>query len=290
MEPYQAPMDKNSISDKALKPAAGGIISLGMLKDVWAFRGFVISSVKREFHSRFVNARLGILWLVLQPLAMILIYTLIFSELMKPSLPGKASKFAYSIYLCSGLLTWSLFSNLLNRSIGIFVHNAHLLKKIHFPKLCLPLVAIFSSLVDFAIIMAIFVGFLLLTGEFPGVVIIGCVPPLAVLIALTVGLGVFLGVINVFYRDVEQTMGIVLQFWFWLTPIVYFDMSLPQIAKSFLAVNPIWPVINAMHRIFVEGAYPIWRTLIYPCVLSLIVVFLGMFSFWRLHGEIVDEL
>ncbi|MEJ5299404.1 MAG: ABC transporter permease [Thermodesulforhabdaceae bacterium] len=266
------------------------MISIGMLKDVWAFRGFVFSSVKREFYSRFVNARFGIVWLVLHPLAMILIYTLVFAELMKPSLPGKSSKFAYSVYLCSGLLTWSLFSELLSRSIGIFVHNAHLLKKIHFPKLCLPLVVIFTSLLDFAIIMTIFLVFLLATGEFPGVVVIGIFPPLAVLIAFTIGFGIFLGVINVFYRDVEQTMRIVLQFWFWLTPIVYFDKSLPNVAKHLLAINPVWPVIDAMHRIFVEGAYPQWETLIYPCVLSVVMVFLGMFSFWRLQGEIVDEL
>jgi len=266
------------------------MISLGMLKDVWAFRGFVFSSVKREFYSRFVNARLGVVWLVIQPLAMILIYTLIFAELMKPSLPGKSSKFAYSIYLCSGLLTWTLFADLLSRSISIFVHNAYLLKKIHFPKLCLPLVAIFASLLDFAIVMAIFLVFLLITGEFPGMVVIGIFPPLAVLIAFAIGFGIFLGVINVFYRDVEQTMRVVLQFWFWLTPIVYVDKSLPDAAKTFLTINPVWPIIDAMHRIFVEGAYPRWESLIYPAVLSLVMVFLGMFSFWRLQGEIVDEL
>ncbi|MEM3434337.1 MAG: ABC transporter permease [Candidatus Methanomethyliaceae archaeon] len=264
------------------------IISLGMLRDVWAFRGFVISSVKREFFSRFVNARLGALWLIIQPLAMILIYTLIFAELMKPSLPGKSSKFAYSIYLCSGLLTWTLFSDLLSRSISIFVDNAYLLKKIHFPKLCLPLVAILSSLLDFAIVMAIFLVFLLVTGNFPGLVVLAIFPPLAVLIAFAIGFGIFLGVINVFYRDVEQTMRVVLQFWFWLTPIVY--VNLPDAAKIFLAVNPIWPIIDAMHQIFVHESFPVWETLLYPAVLSAVMVFLGMFAFWRLQGEIVDEL
>lgn len=115
------------------------MISRGMLKDVWAFRGFVFSSVKREFFARFVNARLGALWLVIQPPAMILIYTLVFAGLMKPSLPGKSSKFAYSIYLCSGLITWELFSHLLQKCVAIFVQNAHLLKKSTFLSCVFPL-------------------------------------------------------------------------------------------------------------------------------------------------------
>jgi lipopolysaccharide transport system permease protein len=207
---------------------------------------------------------------------------------MKPSLPGKSSKFAYSIYLCSGLLTWTLFSDLLSRSVSIFVANAYLLKKIHFPKLCLPLVAIFSSLLDFAIIMSIFIVFLIVTGNFPGQVVLGIFPPLIILIAFAIGFGVFLGVINVFYRDVEQTVRVILQFWFWLTPIVY--VSVPEAVKVVLTVNPLWPIIDAMHRIFVDGVYPVWETLLYPALLSIVMVFLGMFAFWRLQGEIVDEL
>ncbi|MCX7823074.1 MAG: ABC transporter permease [Syntrophobacterales bacterium] len=264
------------------------MISWGMFKDVWAFRGFIFSSVKREFLSRFVNARLGALWLIIQPLAMILIYTLIFAEIMKPSLPGKSSKFAYSIYLCSGLLVWTLFSDLLSRSVSIFVHNSYLLKKIHFPKLCLPIVAILSSLLDFTIVMGIFMLFLIATENFPGLVIVGMIPPLVVLVAFAIGIGIFLGVINVFYRDMEKTVAIVLQFWFWLTPIVY--VSLPESANIFLKLNPLWPIIDAMHLIFVQSTLPKWHTLLYPATLSIITMFLGMFSFWKLQGEIVDEL
>src|SRR6476646_2343009 len=96
----------------------------GLVRECWDFRGFILASVKREFVSRYLGTQLGFFWAIAQPLAMILIYTLIFAEIMKPALAGHASIFAYSIYLCAGILTWQLFSDLLNRSVGVFVHNA----------------------------------------------------------------------------------------------------------------------------------------------------------------------
>ncbi|MGB9713305.1 MAG: ABC transporter permease [Dissulfurimicrobium sp.] len=266
------------------------MISVGMLRDVWAFRGFIAASVKREFHTRYRNTQFGFLWTIIQPLSMITIYTLVFAEIMKPSLPGHDSRFAYSIYLCAGVLTWGFFSELLGRSVGIFVQNANLLKKISFPKLCLPLILTFSSLINYAIVMAIFIAFLVVSGNFPGLPVVAAIPVIAILVAFGIGLGILLGTINVFYRDVEQTMGIVLQFWFWLTPIVYANKTLPPFAAAFLKWNPMWSLINAMHTIFLDGRFPDWASLIYPGVLSIGLVYLGMFAFWRLSGEIVDEL
>src|SRR5437763_1075903 len=125
------------------------MISLRMLREVWAFREFIFGSIKREFQSRYQRSQFGWLWAVLNPLAMILVYTLIFSEVMKARLPGVESKFAYSVCLCSGLLTWALFAEMLTRSLNVFIDNGNLLQKIAFPKLCLPLIVIGSCLVHF---------------------------------------------------------------------------------------------------------------------------------------------
>ncbi|MGQ9750811.1 ABC transporter permease [Desulfosoma sp.] len=246
--------------------------------------------MKREFHLRYRNTQFGFLWTIIQPLATITIYTLLFAEIMKPSLPGHEYRFAYSIYLCAGVLTWGFFSELLGCSVGIFVQNANLLKKISFPKLCLPLVQILSSLINYVIVMAIFIAFLVLSGNFSGLPVLAAIPVIIILIAFSTGLGILLGTINVFYRDVEQTLGIVLQFWFWLTPIVYVTKTLPSFAATFLKWNPLWPVIDAMHTIFLDGRFPDWMSLIYPASFALGLVCLGMFAFWRLNGEIVDEL
>ncbi len=266
------------------------MITPRMLRDVWAFRGFILSSVKREFHSRYLGTQFGPFWAIIQPLALITLYTVVFAKMMRPALPGHDSPFAYSIYLCAGLLSWTLFSELLGRSVSIFVHHANLLKKVNVPKLSLPLIVVFSSLLHHAIVMGIFLGFLLLTGSFPGWAVVAAVPVIAILIAFAVGLGILCGTVNVFYRDVEQAVGLVMQFWFWLTPIVYVTKALPDFLAQLLQWNPLWPIVRALQGIFLENRLPQWSTLAYPALLSAALVYLGMVAFARLNGEIVDEL
>ena len=266
------------------------MISLGMLKDVWSFRDFIWSSVKREFRSRWTGTQLGPFWLIAQPLATIIIFTVIFANIMRPGMPTHDSKFAYSIYLCSGVLTFGLFSEMLSRGVNIFVENANLLKKIHFPKLCLPIIVLLSSLINFAIIMTLFIVFLIITSAFPGWTIFSALPVLAIQLIFTIGLGMLLATINVFYRDIQQTVSVVLQFWFWLTPIVYIAPTLPDMARTVLNWNPLWPIISAYQGIFLEHQAPDWSTLIYPLTLGIIFSLLGVYAFYKLQGEIVDEL
>ena len=261
-----------------------------MLRDVWSFRDFVLGSVKREFQSRYQGTQFGAFWIIAHPLAMIIVYTVIFAEIMRASLPGHASKFAYGIYLCAGVLTWGLFTEMLGRCVNIFVENGNLLKKGHFPKLCLPIIVIASSLLHFAIVMALFFLFLAFTGNFPGWVVFSALPVLAVQVAFTVGLGIFLATINVFYRDVNQSISVILQFWFWLTPIVYSPVILPSFARDILGWNPMWPLVHAYHRVFLDRQIPDWGTLLYPACLSAVFIVLGFYAFYKLQGEIVDEL
>jgi lipopolysaccharide transport system permease protein len=270
--------------------ASTPIFRAGMLRECWDFRGFILASVKRDFVSRYLGTQLGFFWAIAQPLAMILIYTVIFSQIMKPALPGHDSVFAYSIYLCAGILIWQLFSELLNRSVGIFVHNAGLLKKVNLPKLALPIVVALSGLSNFAVILLLFVAFMIAIGAFPFGAILALIPVLVLVVAFALGLGVLLGTINVFYRDVEQTTSMLLQFWFWLTPIVYPGRALPGILASVLAWNPMWPIVNFTQTIFLEDRVPEWSMLIYPTVITCALLALGMFAFRKLSGEIVDEL
>ena len=266
------------------------MISVGMLRDVWAFRGFILSNVKREFQSRYMGTQFGAFWVVAHPLAMIVIYTVVFAKLMKPSLPNHSSEFSYSIYLCAGVLTWGLFSEMLGRCVNIFVEHAGILKKVSFPKLCLPIIVLVSSWLHFAIVLSLFLIFLLLSGNFPGWVLLAGIPVMLIQAAFTVGLGVLLATINVFYRDISQSVSVILQFWFWITPIVYAPTLIPERARAVLEWNPIWPLIRAYQGIFLDKVAPDWSSLIYPAVLAALFGALGMYSFFRLQGEIVDEL
>jgi homopolymeric O-antigen transport system permease protein len=270
--------------------ASTSIFRPGMLQECWNFRGFILASVKRDFVSRYLGTQLGFFWAIAQPLALILIYTLVFSQIMKPSLPGHDSKYAYSIYLCAGILIWQLFSDLLIRSVGIFVHNAGLLKKVNLPKLALPIVVTLAGLSNFAVIVMLFMGFLLAIGAFPAGAILAMVPVLVLVVSFALGLGILLGTINVFYRDIEQSTTMLLQFWFWLTPIVYPGRTLPGFFSSVLAWNPMWSIVSFAQTILLEDRVPDWSLLIYPTVVAVLLVVLAMIAFRKLSGEIVDEL
>jgi len=117
--------------------------------------------------------------------------------------------------------------------------TSNLIKKISFPRLCLPVTVVANALVNFSIVFALFSIFLLISGNFHGLVYLALIPVLAILIAFAIGLGISLGVLNVFFRDVGQLFGIVLQFWFWLTPIVYPATILPESVRALMRLNPM---------------------------------------------------
>lgn len=261
-----------------------------MLHPLWAYRGFILGSVKREFQLKYRNSLLGAAWVLLQPLAMILVYTVIFSQVMRAKLPGVESTFGYSIFLCAGILTWGLFSEITTRSQNMFLDNANLLKKLNFPRLCLPVTAVTTALLNFSIIFGLFTAFLLISGNFPGWAYLALLPLLGILVMFAAGLGIVLGVLNVFFRDVGQFFGIFITFWFWLTPIVYPPSILPERVQALMALNPMASLMAAMQGVLVRGEWPQWGSLLYPFVLALALCLLGLRLFRRRAGEMVDEL
>jgi len=261
-----------------------------LLRSMLAYRGFIVGSVKREFQSKYRNAMLGAVWTVLNPLAMIVVYTVIFSQVMNSKLPGVNSAFAYSIYLCSGIISWSLFAEVTTRSQSMFLDNANLIKKISFPRISLPLIIALSSLLNFAIIFALFIGFLVLSGQFPGWVALAVVPLLIMQMLLATGLGMILGVLNVFFRDVGQFFTIFLQFWFWLTPVVYPATILPAAIRPLVDWNPMARLIGAYQQVFVHAQAPDWRALAPVALLGIALCVFGLRLFRKRSGEMVDEL
>lgn len=261
-----------------------------MLRSVWAYRGFVLGSVRREFQARYGNAMLGAAWAVLNPLALILVYTVIFARVMHSKLPGVDSSFAYSIYLCAGILTWGLFADITARSQNMFLEQANLIKKISFPRICLPLIVLLNALLNFGIIFGLFSVFLVVSGNFPGWVFLALLPVLLIEVLLAVGLGMILGVLNVFFRDVGQFFAVFIQFWFWLTPIVYPASILPEAARALLWLNPMAVVVEAFQGILVSGRAPDWRALLPAATLAVLLCLLAVRLFRRRAGEMVDEL
>lgn len=263
---------------------------VGMFSALWNYRGFIIGNVKREFQSKYRNSLLGAAWNVLNPLSMIFIYTVIFSQVMRTRLPGVDGSFAYSIHLCAGVLTWGLFAEIASGAQNTFIHNANLIKKLSFPRLCLPVTVVANGLVNFIIIFSLFTIFLVATGNFPGLPFLAMVPVLMIVVAFAIGLGVTLGVLNVFFRDVGQFFGIFLNFWFWTTPIVYPISILPEGLQSWMRFNPMAGIVQASQTILMQGKWPDWAALGWITVVAALLCLLGLRLFRRHAGEMVDEL
>ena len=260
------------------------------LREIWDYREFVLGSVRRSFDLTYRNSALGAIWTVVNPLAMIFVYTVVFSQIMRAKLPGVESAFGYSMYLCSGILVWGLFIEIANQAKSVFIDHANLLKKVRFPKVCLPLIVLLNALLNFSIIFGLFLVFLIVTGNFPGFVILELIPLLALLAAFTLGLGLSVGVINVFFRDAGHLFGVVLTFWFWLTPIVYPVAIVPERFRIFIDLNPLAPVFEGVQSIVVNQKSPDWINLLPTLLLTLVLLTAATLLYRRFAGEMVDEL
>ncbi|WP_028862365.1 ABC transporter permease [Psychromonas aquimarina] len=257
---------------------------------LWAYRYFILSSIKTEFRSRFARSKLGGLWMVLHPLALVLIYALILSQIMTAKLPEVATQYAYPVYILSGIVGWMLFSEILGRSLTVFIDNGNLLKKMSFPKLALPLIIIGSGLVNFLLLfitMFVVFGFL---GHLPFHMLHWI--PLLVLITLglAAGIGLFFGVLNVFMRDIGQVMNIALQFWFWLTPIVYMASIVPEKHHWLLMLNPMTGVTMGFQHVLLYDKAPDASLLVYPSVFAIVSLSLAMVIFKKASEEMADVL
>ena len=262
----------------------------GLLQAVWNYRYFILSSIKTEFHSRFARSKFGVFWMVLHPLAQVLIFALILSQIMTAKLPGVESQYAYPIYLLAGMLGWSLFSEILSRLLTVFIDNGNLLKKVAFPKLALPLITIGSALINFILLLLMMFIVFAFLGHMP-LQALYWLPLLAfITIGLSVGIGLILGTINVFIRDIGQFMTIVMQFWFWLTPIVYMSSIIPEKYQGLLLMNPMTGVIMGYQNVLVYDKAPDASLLLYPCILAIVTLVSALIIFRKASEEMADVL
>jgi lipopolysaccharide transport system permease protein len=257
---------------------------------IWRYRGFITGSVTREFKVRYQTSVLGTTWAVINPLALVFIYTVVFSRLMRARLPDVENTLGYGIYLCAGILCWSAFTEIATRCQNVFLENANLIRKMSFPRICLPLIVVISATISYTIMLLIILVFLVLTKSSIGVALLAILPLLFLQIFLATGLGVILGVLNVFFRDVGQLFGIVFQFWFWFTPIVYPLSILPEGIQALIGLNPLTPLVVAYQGIFVSNQWPQWPTLL-PATLTAGAFVVGALLLYRKCAvDMVDEL
>jgi len=263
---------------------------LNTLKLIYQFRWYILNIVQREFGIKYKNSFLGPAWSILNPLAMIFIYTVIFSNILKAKLGGLNQEYSYSIYLCIGIISWSLFSEILHKSVSIFSDYSEIIKKTKVPILIFPISAILNSLINFLIVFVLFVIFLILTNNLPYQYFFTFFIILIIQIFIASMLGLFLGFLNVFIKDISHFIGIFLQFWFWVTPIVYPVSIVPEWGRLIINLNPISSLMISYHQIFVYNESPFQLNLLYPISITLFFLLINIFLYKKLNKFIVDEL
>jgi len=261
-----------------------------MLKGAWNYKHFIYSSIKAEINGRYTRSRLGGAWIILHPLAQALVLAIVLSQLLGARLSGIESEYAYAVYLLSGTLAWNFFAETTANTISMFRERANLLKKINFPKICIPLIVVGTALINHIILMVIVLLIVWGLGVVPTSALLFL--PLFVLInlALALGIGLILSVFDVFARDVGHLWQVIIQFWFWLTPIVYVENILPEAVKQFMIYNPMYWITHSYQQVIAYGSIPNFQPLFIIIGIALLLLSFGFTLFIRASSDIVDAL
>ena len=263
---------------------------LGMFRSLWNYRYFVLSSIRNELITRFARSRLGGVWMIINPLAQVAIYALILSNVLAAKLPGVDNKYAYAIYLMAGLLAWTLFNDIVSRCLNLFIEQGNLMKKMQFPKITLPAIVVGLNLVNNMLLFTAMVGIFVVLGHGFTFAMIWLVPLTLALAAFALGVGLILGIMNVFVRDIGQAIPIIMQVWFWFTPIVYSPNVIPGQYRYLLQLNPIYHFTSAYQQVIVYSQNPKMEGLLVISILSAVLLAVSLFLFRRASEEMVDVL
>lgn len=265
------------------------------LRDVWEYRELLYFLAWRDLKVRYRQTVLGVLWIVMQPLLSTVVFTVIFGGLLRVPSAGAP----YALFALAALAPWQYFASSLGRIGGSLVGSAHLITKVYFPRLIIPLSAVISSLVDFAIAFAVLLA-LLAAYRVPLTLNAAWLPFFLLLAVVTaLGFGLWLAALNVRYRDVNYLIPFLLQIWMYVTPVVYGSTLIPARYRWLLALNPMTGVVEgfrwALLGIGDEGGIGDWGLGIgalraISVIISVAVLVSGMVFFRNTERTFADVI
>jgi ABC-type polysaccharide/polyol phosphate export permease len=259
-----------------------------VIVNLYRHRSYIWRTALSEVRHRYAGAGLGVLWNFVQPLAQILIFTLIFTKVMAARVEGLGA--AYPVWLCAALLPWAAFSECLTRCTGAFVASAQYLRKLPIPEQVFVAQAALTSALNLALSFVLLLAVALAMGHTPTWHWVLLPIPLVMLIALAFGLGTVLGTLNAFFRDVGQVVPIALQLGFWLFPIVYHPSFLPDWLRQLLPWNPVYPSLASIRLLFINGVVPGWELWAGMTAWAAAAGILGYAVLRRLRPELRDVI
>jgi len=240
----------------------------------------------RYVQIRYKQTVLGGLWAIIQPLFMMLVFTLFFGYLAKVPSDG----IPYPIFSFSAMVAWTYFANALALSGNSLVENTPLISKVYFPRLLMPLAPIVASLLDFAIAFVVLLGMMLYYGIYPGLTAL-LLPVLVLIMLLTVsGMGALLAALNAKYRDIKYVVPLLIQLWMFLSPVVYPASLVPETYRLWYAVNPMAGVIEGF-RSALLGTSPFPTQMVFISgLVSLVIFVLGLLYFRQAERYFADVI
>ena len=262
---------------------------LNFLKKIHRNRRLIIAMAAREIQSRYIGTLGGLAWSIINPLMFILVYWFVFSVGFRVQPAGNVPFIV--VFLC-GLIPWSMFSEALTTSTGTISANSHLVTKTVFPTEILPIVNIVASLITHTIMLFIFIIVMIFNKIPLSFYNFQFIYYLSGLILFSLGFGWFLSAINVFFKDIGQVVSVVLNIWFWFTPIVWPQEMIPEKFQFIIKLNPMYYIIDGYRASFIYHS-PIWhnpRGGVYFWLVSLAVFIIGGLTFRRLKPDFAEVL
>jgi lipopolysaccharide transport system permease protein len=246
--------------------------------------------VKRDFQGRYAGSLLGFVWSFVQPLWLLLLFTFVFSSVMQIRLPALAGAHVhFGSFLFCGLLPWMALQEGVLRASTSITDNATLVRKLRFPAEVLVLAVVLAALLHEGIAALVFTVVLAVAGDLAWRELPVLLLALPLQLALTLGLGLLLGSVHVFFRDTAQVLGMVFTGWFYLTPIVYPLEAVPARFRPLVELNPLTPLVELYRKAFLGGAAA-WPAILSLALVAAVLLSSGLWLFRRLKVAFVDEV
>jgi lipopolysaccharide transport system permease protein len=266
------------------------IVEQNGLIELFKQRHLLALMVKRDCLGRYKGSILGFFWPMINPIGHLFLYTFLFSIVLKVKFGGDGSTGNFALYLMTGLLPWSAFSEALARSSTVILEHPNLVKRVVFPLQILPLMtvlsALFTEIIAFSILL---VGVLIYSHALP-LTILYLPLIIASQIMLTAGISWFVGSLSVYIRDIRHLMALALSAWMYGTPIVYPASALPESIKFILWINPMAGIVLDYRRVVLEGLAPDWQRFAVYTTMAFVVCLLGFVFFEKTKKSFADVM
>ena len=252
-------------------------------QELWSYRELLMSFTVRDIKIRYKQTGLGFLWVIIQPLFMVFIFSVVFGRLAKMPSDG----IPYPLFSLAALLPWTLFAEGLTRSTTSMVTNANIMTKVYFPRLIMPFSGILSPIIDFLVSFSLLAGLMIYYGFVPSINTIFL--PLFILLAIatSMGVGLWLSALNVQYRDFQYTLPFIIQLWMYASPVVYPASLLPESIRFLYGLNPMAGVIEGFRWALLGTAMPSAMMLVSVGVVLILLVS-GAFYFRKMEQYYAD--